>query len=64
MNRPRYLYPAVGGLILIVILIAAYALNGQATAIAEGPKFREMLEKETAKGMHFQSAHYEPITRV
>jgi hypothetical protein len=61
MTRPRYLYPAIGGLILIVVLIAAYALNGEATAIVEGPKFREMLEKETAKGMHFQSAHYEPI---
>jgi hypothetical protein len=62
MSR-RIIYPFVGGGILVVLLVGTFFLNRQVTAIVEGPKFRAMLEKETAKGMHFEQAHYAPITR-
>jgi hypothetical protein len=63
-NRSRYGRVVIAGLILIVLLVGIDLLNRAATSVVEGGKFREMLEKETAKGMHFQSAHYAPITRV
>jgi len=62
--NPRFLYPLTGGAVLIVLLAGVFALNRQATFWIEGPAFREMLEKETAKGMHFGAAHYAPFTRV
>ncbi len=63
-HRPRYFYPAVGGAILLLVLVGAYLLNAYATTVVESDRFRAMLEMETAKGMHFQSAEYAPITRV
>jgi hypothetical protein len=55
--------PLIGGAILIALLVAAFLGNFALTSVVEGPKFRAMLEKETAKGMHFQEVHYAPITR-
>jgi len=62
--RGRYFYPVAGGLILLALLVGLDLLNAYATTVVQGDKFRAMLEKETAKGMHFQAAHYAPITRV
>jgi hypothetical protein len=59
----RTFYRSAGGAILVALLIGAI-LNHVATGLIEGPSFRAMLEKETAKGMHFESAHYAPLTRV
>jgi hypothetical protein len=61
--RPIY-RSAGGGIILVALLIVAFLANYAATDYIEGPSFRAMLEKETAKGMHFESAHYAPLTRV
>jgi hypothetical protein len=60
----RTFYSSTGGVILVVVLVAAVFANHAATRRIEGPSFRAMLEKETAKGMHFESAHYAPLTRV
>ena len=54
----------LGGLILVVLLVVAFVGNSALTSVVEGDKFRAMLEKETAKGMHFETARYAPITRV
>jgi hypothetical protein len=53
-----------GGVILVVLLVAAWLINHAATSVIEGAGFRAMLEKETAKGMHFASAHYAPLVRT
>jgi len=60
----RAFYSAVGGLILVALLVTAFLVNQAVTRWIEGPSFRAMLERETAKGMHFESAHYAPLTRV
>jgi hypothetical protein len=60
--RPRRLL--AGGAILVGLLVLAFLGNAALTPIVEGAKLRAMLEKETAKGMHFESVHYAPITRV
>ena len=60
----RLLYPAVGGAVLVALIVGAFLLNRAATGVLEGPKFRAMLEKETGKGLHLDTALYGPITRV
>ena len=54
----------IGAAILVALLLVGYFGNLAATGIVEGANFRGMLEKETAKGMHFESAQYAPLTRV
>ncbi len=54
----------MGGAILVAVLAAVFLGNAALTRVVEGARFRAMLEKETAKGMHFESARYAPITRV
>lgn len=54
----------VGGGILAALLVVAFVGNAALTPVIEGAKFRAMLEKETAKGMHLGSAQYAPLTRV
>ena len=50
----------VGG---IFLLVAIYFGNRKATEIIAGDDFRQMLDKETSKGMKFE-AHYAPLRRV
>jgi hypothetical protein len=59
----RTLYPVVGGAILLALIVTAFVLNRAATGWIEGTGFHAMLEKETAKGMHFDTALYAPIQR-
>jgi hypothetical protein len=48
----------------LVILVAALTLASEkATAIVSGPGFRQMIDKETSKGLKFE-AHYQPLSRV
>ncbi len=61
---PRLRRLLIGGAILIVLLVVAFVGNAALTSVVQGTKFRGMLEMETAKGMHFESAHFAPITRV
>ncbi len=50
---------------LAVLLVCAFAiLNARLTTFVESDKFRAAMEKETAKGLHFPAAHYEPIKRT
>ena len=66
----RILLVALGILCLIVILITAATpfvisrLNARLTSYIESDAFRAEMEKETAKGLHFASGHYEPIKRT
>ena len=51
--------------VLSVLLVCAFALlNPRLTIFIESDKFRAEMEKETAKGLHFPNAHYEPIKRT
>ena len=53
------------GVVLIGLLIQCVcALNPRLTTFVESDKFRAEMEKETAKGLHFPNAHYEPIKRT
>ena len=61
--RP-FLRSTGSAIILVALLVAAFIGNIAVTPLIEGPSFRAMLEKETAKGMHFESAHYAPFHRV
>jgi hypothetical protein len=54
----------ISGIVLILLLGGVWLANRAATSIVEGPKFRAAMEKETAKGMHFESAHYAPFVRT
>ena len=56
--------PLIAGVILVAVLVAAFLANFALTGLIQGASFRGMLEKETAKGMHFESARYAPLTRV
>jgi hypothetical protein len=66
----RILLVALGILCLIVIFIVAAMsfiiprFNARLTNYIESDAFRAEMEKETAKGLHFPSGHYEPIKRT
>ena len=47
-----------------LIAISVGWLNSRLTHYIESDAFRAELEKETAKGLHFPSGHYEPIHRI
>ena len=55
----RILLVALGILCLIIS-----RLNARLTSYIESDAFRAEMEKETAKGLHFASGHYEPIKRT
>lgn len=60
----RTLYLVAGSVILLALFVAAFALNRAATGWMENSGFHAMLEKETAKGLHLNTALYAPIKRV
>jgi hypothetical protein len=63
----RILAIAIAVLLLVaaaLTIIAVAWLNPQLTRYIESDRFRAELEKETAKGLHFPGAHYEPIKRT
>ncbi len=58
---------AIAGLLLIVVGLpfAATAVFGsRIDRYVESDKFRAMLERETAKGLHFPNGHYEAIRQT
>lgn len=48
----------------ILIGLAVVLINPVATRYVESPRFREALEQETAKGLHFPSCEFAPIRRT
>src|ERR1700716_813520 len=48
------------GVIALVVGLTARPL----TRLVESDRFRAVLEEETAKGLHFPSAHFSPIHRT
>lgn len=53
----------IAGLVL-ALLVSAKVLSPRLTSYVQSDKFREEMEKETAKGLHFAAAHYAPIKRT
>lgn len=50
--------------LIIVLVVGAIGFNPRLTAIIEGEAFRKELEKQTAKGLHFETGTYAPIKRT
>jgi hypothetical protein len=53
-----------GAIFLLAVILGVFFGNAAATRWVEGPGFHSMLEKETAKGLHFNTALYAPVQRV
>jgi hypothetical protein len=47
----------------LALILAVFLINGQVTAWIEGPRFQDLLERETSKGLKLQ-ATYAPLHRV
>lgn len=63
----RRVWWIVGGIAALLLAggtIGIAWVNPQLTRYLESYAFRKELEKETAKGLHFPSGHYEPIKRT
>jgi hypothetical protein len=63
-RKSRLIVAAPLVVVLLGGLLGAAWLNPRLTRYIETDAFRAELEKETAKGLHFPSAHYEPIKRT
>src|SRR5213082_3414772 len=64
-SRRRWLILAAAiGMFFIVAVGAAIFLNPWMTHYIESDAFREAMERETAKGLHFPSGQYAPIRRT
>ncbi len=55
---------AILGGLLLVLIIASALLGSITTRYAESTRFRHELEKETAKGLHFENCRFTPIKRI
>ena len=55
---------AIAGIAFVVLICVAGFFNLRLTRLVESDKFRAEMEKETAKGLHFPNAHYDPIKRT
>jgi len=65
MTRKTRLILAVAlAVVLLGGLLGIAWLNPRFTRYIESDAFRAELDKETAKGLHFPSGHYEPIKRT
>lgn len=51
-------------IVVALALIAFAALNPRLTRYVESDSFRAELDKETAKGLHFESGRYQPVKRT
>ena len=64
-SRRRWLiFAGAMGILLIIAIGAAIFLNPWITQYVESDTFREAVERETAKGLHFPRGHYAPIRRT
>jgi len=64
-SRGRWLILAAAiGIFFIVAIGATIFLNPWMTHYIESDAFREAMERETAKGLHFPSGQYAPIRRT
>jgi hypothetical protein len=52
-----------GGLVLVVLLVSVFIINGWITSWVEGPGFQAMLDKETSKGLKLKGS-FAPLQRV
>lgn len=61
----RILAFALGGLVVLLVLAAVilHFQNPRLTGYVEGPSFKEELDKQTSKGLHFKGA-YDSIQRT
>jgi hypothetical protein len=63
-RKKRLIATSVAAVLLCAGTITIGWLNPRLTRFVESDQFRRELEKETAKGLHFQDAHYAPIHRT
>jgi hypothetical protein len=54
----------LAGIIAVAAAMGIAFFNPRITRYVESDAFRAELEKQTAKGLHFLAAHYEPIRRT
>jgi len=52
-----------GGVAVAVLLTASVFINGRVTSWVEGPSFRDLLDRETSKGLKLRGS-YAPLQRV
>ena len=64
LPRSRWAAATVALIVATIALCAGFALNGSLTRYVESDGFRQMVEKETAKGLHFPGGKYRPIRRT
>jgi hypothetical protein len=64
LRRNWRIYAGAIGVFLLVVLAAALFFNLWLIHYVESDTFREAMERETAKGLHFPSGHYAPIRRT
>ncbi|MBA3962775.1 MAG: hypothetical protein H0X40_12865 [Chthoniobacterales bacterium] len=63
--RKLWLFLGAGALLLLVVAALATAwLNPRLTKYVESDSFRDAMEKETAKGLHFPRGQFTPIHRT
>jgi hypothetical protein len=64
MSRPRHPLFWIDILLVIVVLgLFLWAASEEATLVIHGRPFRDLLDRETSKGLKFE-AHYGPLQRV
>lgn len=64
LRKRRRLLLGLVALLLAAALIAIAGINPRLTRYVESDAFRSVLEKETAKGLHFPAGEYAPIRRT
>src|SRR5438270_4129689 len=63
-SRGRWFIMCAIVAVAILILLAVLLINPVLTRYVESDRFREALEQETAKGLHFPNATFAPIHRL
>ncbi len=64
MDRSRILLAGAVVLLVTIAGVGGAAFNRWFTRYVEGDAFRQMLQKETAKSLHFDECVFDPIHRV
>jgi hypothetical protein len=64
MRKVSLIFLGSIAVVLVAFLLLLGALSPRLTSYVQSDSFRTELEKETAKGLHFPEAHYEPIKRT
>jgi hypothetical protein len=66
LRRKLLIYPAAIAVVFLIVAAASVAVfySPLLTHYIESNAFRQAMEEETAKGLHFSESHYSPIRRT